>query len=99
MFEDYPELRKVKEQAELVAQFKDWPQLFDMEQLQRNEVPVYAAVYKEDMYVDFDLSLQTAETIKGCKPYITNMVYHDGLRSKVDDVFKALFALRDDSID
>lgn len=99
MFDDYSELRKVKEQAELVAQFDDWPQLFDVEQLQRNEVPVYAAAYMEDMYVDFKLSMQTAKTIKGCKPYISNMMYHDALRSKMDEVFKALFALRDDTID
>jgi len=51
------------------------------------------------MYVDFELSMKTAQTIKGCKTYITNVMYHDALRSKMDEVFKALFALRDDSID
>jgi len=99
MFDDYSELRSLTEQAELVAQFDDWPQLFNIDQLQRNEVPVYAAAYIEDMYVDFELSMQTAKTIKGCKTYVTNMMYHDALRSKMDEVFKALFALRDDSID
>ena len=99
MFEDYSELRRLKDQAEMVAKFDDWPQVYDIEQLKRNKVPVYAAVFTEDMYVTFELSMKTAQTIKGCKTYITNMMYHDALRSKMDEVFKALFALRDDSID
>jgi hypothetical protein len=99
MFEDYAELARLKDQAEMVAKFDDWPQLFDLEQLKRNEVPVYAAVFTEDMYVDFDLSMRTAQAIKGCRTYITNLMYHDAVRSKMDEVFKALFALRDDSID
>jgi hypothetical protein len=99
MFDDYAELRKIKEPAEIVAKFKDWPALFNREQLKKNDVPVYAAVYMEDMYVDFGLSMQTANTIKGCKPYITNIMYHNALTSKTDDVFRAVFALRDDPID
>jgi hypothetical protein len=99
MFEDYSELARIKEQAELVAQIDDWPQLFNVEQLKRNEVPVYAAAFMEDMFVDFELSMQTAKAIKGCKTYITNVWYHDAVRSKMDEVFKAVFALRDDTID
>jgi len=99
MFEDYSELRRIKDQAELVAQFEEWPVLFDKEQLRKNKVPVYAAVYIDDMFVDYDLSMETARTIKGCKTYITNVMYHDALRSKMDEVFKGVFALRDDTID
>jgi hypothetical protein len=99
MFDDYAELRKIKDQAELVAKFDDWPALFDKEQLRKNEIPVYAAVYVDDMFVDYGLSMETAKAIKGCKTYITNMMYHDALRSKMDEVFKNLFALRDDTID
>lgn len=44
MFEAYPELEKLKEVAELLAQFKDWPSLYDEKQLSRNEVPVSAAL-------------------------------------------------------
>jgi hypothetical protein len=99
MFDDYSELRKLKDQADLVANISDWPTLYDKPQLSKNEVPVYAAVYIDDMYVDFALSTDTARSIKNCKTYITNAMYHDAIRSKMDEVFKALFALRDDTID
>jgi hypothetical protein len=99
MFDDYSELHRIKEQAELVAKVTDWPALYDKDQLARNEIPVYAAVYVDDMFVDFGLSLETARAIKNCKTFITNAMYHDALRSKADEVFKALFALRDDTID
>jgi pimeloyl-ACP methyl ester carboxylesterase len=49
MFEDYSELRKVQDVADRVAADSDWPALFDEEQLSKNEVPVYAAVYQEDV--------------------------------------------------
>jgi proline iminopeptidase len=97
-FDSYVELRPLKEVA-TILESSHWPCLYDVEQLRRNDVPVYAAVFMEDMYVPFELALQTAGLIKGCKKYITNVMYHDAIRAKTDDVMKALYALRDDSID
>lgn len=99
MFEDYPELAKVQDVASLVAADADWPPLIDMEQLAKNEVPVYAASYVEDMYVDHDYSRETAKAIKGCKTFETNVFFHDALRSRMDEVLKQAFALRDDVLD
>ena len=99
MFEDFAELRKVEEVANRVASDSDWPKLYDEEQLAKNEVPVYAASYVEDMYVDFDLSMETAKKVKGCKVFTTNVMFHDAVRSKMDEVVKQTFALRDDVID
>ncbi|KAK1093147.1 hypothetical protein LTR48_002917 [Friedmanniomyces endolithicus] len=99
MFEDYSELRKVQDTANRIALDSDWPALWDEQQLARNEVPVYAASYVEDMYVDFDLGMETARKVKGCKVFTTNVMFHDGMRSKMDEVFKQAFALRDDVVD
>lgn len=99
MFDDYVELRKLKDQANMIAETADWPELYDEEQLAKNDVPVYAAVYVDDMYVDYELSMETAKKIRGCKTFQTNMMYHDAVRSKMDEVTKALFTLRDDVID
>ena len=99
MFEDYSELRKVQKVAEKVAAQSDWPALFDEEQLAKNEVPVYAAAYMEDMYVPYDLSVETASKIKGCKMFTTNVMYHNAVSQRMDEVVRQLFALRDDVID
>ncbi|KAK3073510.1 hypothetical protein LTR53_004849 [Teratosphaeriaceae sp. CCFEE 6253] len=99
MFEDYSELRKVQDVANRVASDPDWPALFDEAQLARNEVPVYAASYVEDMYVDFDLSMETARKVKNVQVFTTNVMFHDAMRSKMDDVLKQAFALRDDVVD
>lgn len=99
MFESYNELQQLKEVAEILTTYDDWPALYDEEQLAKNEVPVYAATYVDDMYVHFDLASETAAKIKGTKQFITNMMYHDALRSKSDELMRQLFALRDDSID
>ena len=56
MFKDYDELRELQETADLLAHAEDWPELYDEQQLAKNEVPIYSAVYIEDMLVHFDLS-------------------------------------------
>lgn len=99
MFEDYSELRKIGAVAERIAADADWPALFDEEQLGRNEVPVFAAAYTEDMYVDYEMSLATARKIKGCKVFSTNVMFHDAIRSRMDEVVRQAFNLRDDVVD
>lgn len=99
MLDDYSELIKLKTVGNAVASYSDWPALYDEKQLAKNEVPVYAAVYLDDMYVDYNFSMETAGKIKGTKVFVTNAMYHDAVRSKMEDVTKNLFALRDDCID
>lgn len=98
MFDTYPELKKLKTVGELLAQ-ESWGPLYDVDQLKKNEVPVYAATYFDDMYVDFELSSETARSIKGCKTFVTNAMYHNAVSAKSDEVLKAIFDLRDDVID
>ncbi|KAJ5287395.1 Proline iminopeptidase [Penicillium angulare] len=99
MLDSYTELSQLRDVAEALANTSDWPALYDEAQLARNEVPVYAASYIDDMYVHYDLASNTASKIKGIKQFITNTMYHDALRSKSGEVMRQLFNLRDDSID
>ena len=99
MFENSPELEKLAAVSNILAKYTEWPQLYDEWQLARNEVPLYAATFVDDMYVDFGLAQETARLVKNCKQFITNTMYHNAIRSKTSDVLKELFALRDDSID
>lgn len=99
MFTDYNELHSLFETADILAQISDWPDLYDEGQLARNEVPVYAATFLDDLYVDYKFAQETAKKIKGCKVFVTNAMYHDAIRSKSDAVLEELFKLRDDVID
>ena len=71
----------------------------DEAQLAKNEVPVFAASYAEDMYVDIDLSLQTAKKIKNCKVFTTNVMFHNAVSRRMEEVVKQVFNLRDDVIE
>ncbi|KAL4988581.1 Alpha/Beta hydrolase protein [Aspergillus falconensis] len=99
MFDSYTELSQIKEAAEILASTTEWPALYDEAQLAKNEVSVYAATYIEDMYVHYVHAQNTAAKIKGIKQFITNVMYHNAIRSKTDELFQQLFALRDDTID
>jgi pimeloyl-ACP methyl ester carboxylesterase len=98
-YDDYSELHGLRDVANILHAKSDWDDLYDVERLQQNHVPVYAAVFTEDLYVPMDLSLSTASIIKSCKTFVTNQLYHNAVRSKSEEVLKALFALRDDTID
>ena len=61
MFEEFEALRPLKEAADILASKADWPQLYKVETLSRNSVPVAGATYYEDMYVDFELAQVRSE--------------------------------------
>lgn len=44
-------------------------------------------------YVDFNFAQDTASKIKGTEQYITNQLFHDGIRDDSKDVMKRLFQL------
>jgi len=65
MFEQDPALRPLRDAAEILAGYTEWPFLYEPGQLAANEIPVAAAIYQEDMYVDRVHSEQTARAIRG----------------------------------
>jgi pimeloyl-ACP methyl ester carboxylesterase len=98
-FDTYPELIPLKSVANKLAAIDDWEPLYDQKQLAKNTVPVYAASYINDLYVDYDIAKQTAKMIKGIKTFETNAFIHSGLRTNTADVLGALWKLRDDVTD
>ncbi|KAJ7655701.1 alpha/beta-hydrolase [Mycena polygramma] len=92
-FDDCVNLRPLKGAAEILANDSSWGPLYDLEQLRKNQVRVTAATYFDDLYVEFGLSQETASTIKNTQQYITNQLYHDGVRMEARDVMKRLFEI------
>jgi pimeloyl-ACP methyl ester carboxylesterase len=93
MFEEDPVLKPMQEAAQLLADYQDWPALYDVPHLRANTVPVAAAVYYDDMYVERAFSEETAATIPGCRTWVTNEYEHNGLRAAGDAVLGRLIAL------
>jgi pimeloyl-ACP methyl ester carboxylesterase len=89
MFEDYGALAPLREAADLLAEH-EWPRLYDPDVLARNEVPVAAAIYINDMYVERAFSEQTAAQIRGARAWITNEYEHNGLRADGERVLGRL---------
>ena len=80
-FEQDPSLVPLREAADLLAAKQDWPDLYDPERLAVNDVPVAAAVYHDDMFVDRAQALESAERIRRARVWVTNEYEHDGLKS------------------
>jgi pimeloyl-ACP methyl ester carboxylesterase len=93
MFDIDPRLQPLGPVANQLAERDTWPALYDIDRLRTNEVPVAAVVYYDDMYVDRDLSMQTANVIRGLRSWVTNEYEHDGIRVSDGAILDRLIAL------
>ena len=92
MFEEYGGLRPHRDAAELLAEHP-WPRLYDEERLARNNVPVAATIYVDDLYVERTYAEETAATVRGLRPWITNEYAHSGLRADGERILGRLIDL------
>ena len=92
MLEEYGALAPLRDAANLLAEHA-WPRLYDPARLAANEVPVAAAIYAGDMYVERAFAEETATAIGGLRPWLTTELQHDGLRIDGDRVLGRLIDL------
>ncbi|CUS07215.1 unnamed protein product [Tuber aestivum] len=98
-FQDYAELSKLELVAMILAKDAEWPSLYSEDALAKNEVPVYAATYMEDMYVDYTHARRTAGKIRGTKEFVTNALMHNAVRARNETVMGELWRLRSGEVD
>ncbi|ONK16130.1 alpha/beta fold hydrolase [Streptomyces sp. MP131-18] len=79
MTEEIRALRPFRPAVELLAARERWSPLYDLDRLAANEVPLAAAVYHDDMYVDAGLQLATADLLGNAQVWVTNEYEHDGI--------------------
>ncbi|PAU67130.1 alpha/beta fold hydrolase [Bifidobacterium criceti] len=90
MFEQERALRPFRAAVEALMQETVFGTIYDARQLERNTVPLQAAVYFDDMYVDSSLSLDTLSRVGNAHYWVTNEFEHDGVHGA--KVFRHLFA-------
>ena len=56
-------------------------------------MPVAAAVYYDDLFVNFKIAMETASQIAGIRLWITNEYMHSGLRDGGGKVFEHLMGM------
>ena len=91
-FADSSELRPYAGLADVLAEHV-WPRLYDEEALRRADVPVAAAVYYDDAFVDREMSLRTAALLPRVHTWITNEHEHSGLRTSGERVLDRLIGI------
>jgi pimeloyl-ACP methyl ester carboxylesterase len=92
MWQDQATLRPQRAAAELLAEHP-WPRLYDADRLRHNDVPVAATIYANDLYVERAFAEETAATIRGLRPWITDEFEHNGLRADGERVLGRLIDL------
>ncbi|MEU7135591.1 alpha/beta fold hydrolase [Streptomyces sp. NPDC046261] len=98
MLRTHAALRPLRRTAELLAEREGWTPLYDAGRLARNTVPVAAAIYHDDLYVDTAHSLRTARSIAGLRTWVTDEYEHDGVRAGGRVVLDRLLRLAKDEV-
>lgn len=91
MFEQERALKPFKKAVSILMQERSWPQIYNVSRLANNSVPLQAAVYYDDMYVDADLQLDTLSRVGNSHAWVTNEFEHDGIH--MGNVFSHLLEL------
>lgn len=92
-YDEVASLRPWREVAEILAAKDDWTPLYDAHKLHTTSVLTAAEVYLDDIFVPFELSMQTASAIKGLRPQVTNRWEHNGIHVDGAEIFRHLRAL------
>lgn len=90
-----PALQPMADATERLAQRTGWGPLYDLPALEVNTVPVAAAVYSDDVYVDRDLSLETAGRVRGLQAWETADYHHDGIGDDGPAILRRLLEMTD----
>lgn len=93
MFDEISELRGMKDAADLLASYQDWPALYDQEVLSRNTVPTACAVYANDMFVNAKFSRETVDFVPNMKAWYTSEYEHCGMKVGGEEMFSRLIDL------
>ncbi|MFD1721185.1 alpha/beta fold hydrolase [Amnibacterium endophyticum] len=96
MFEEIRLLRPFGPAVDLLQRREEWPRRYDLPRLAANEVPVAAAVYFDDLYVDADLQRETAAAIGNVTTWVTDEWEHDGIGASGGEVVRHLLRLLDE---
>jgi pimeloyl-ACP methyl ester carboxylesterase len=92
LFAEQAALAPLRAAAEILAAH-EWPRLYDPDRLAANEVPVAAAIYTDDPYVERAFSEETAAHIRGLRPWVTSEYDHNGLRADGERILGRLIDL------
>jgi proline iminopeptidase len=92
-FDQDAALQPLRRVAHLLAAKSDWKPLYDVPRLAANSVPVAAAVYQDDIYVDRSLSLETAAAVRGLQVWETADFHHDGIADDGEAIFGRLLGM------
>ncbi|MCL1147679.1 alpha/beta fold hydrolase [Shewanella sp. 10N.261.52.F9] len=92
-FEQFGNLKPLQQAAEDLARKSDWPILYNLDTLANNQVPVTAAIYSEDMFVEMQYSLETAAKVGNLKYWLTSEYEHNGIRMDGEHILDRLIAI------
>lgn len=88
-----PVLQPMARATEMIAEYSKWGPLYDVDQLGRNTVPVAALVYTDDVFVERNLSMASAEQVANLQVWESDQWHHDGISEAGAEIFRGLHSM------
>ena len=99
VFDEFKHLEPLREAAQILAEYEDWPMLYDMEVLKNNTVPVACVVYYNDFFVPQQYSMETVNAIPNMQAFVTSEYEHCGIGVDGERVLSKLQGLTAGTLD
>ena len=93
MFDQYPQLKKLKGAAQILASKNDWSDLYDVDVLKKVKAPCAAVVYEHDIFVEREFSLEAASMVPSMRCWTTSEYEHNGLGVDPERIFDRLLGM------
>ncbi|MER7583164.1 alpha/beta fold hydrolase [Kitasatospora sp. NPDC097691] len=90
MFRQFAALAPFADVADELARYTGWTSLYDLEQLERNTVPIYAVAAADDLYFPGTQQFRTAQRIGSCWLLLSADYSHEGLMNDREGVSRLL---------
>lgn len=90
LWQDYSGLYAWRDVATALAQKTDWPQLYDLDALAKNTVPIEALLMTDDFYVNHDLAIDASACIGNIHLWHHKTWQHDALKKHGKHVIRTL---------
>lgn len=88
-----PVLQSMARATDMIAAYSNWGPLYDLEQLHQNTVPVAALVYTDDVFVERNLSMASAQQVANLQVWESDQWHHDGIGEAGAEIFKRLHSM------
>ncbi|EPE02361.1 proline iminopeptidase [Ophiostoma piceae UAMH 11346] len=97
-YDQFKSLKHLRGAANILAKKDDWAPLFDLVRLRKNKVPIASLCYKNDIFIDAELSEKTKKATTSICQEVDETLMHTAVKDMSGKVLPRLWRILGDAV-